>query len=440
MILGNQKSTLGGADIITENLVALTYAKLDNQGLLALHNGTEESQLKNTNVTNPGVILEFPDKATGSYTIATTDDVGGYLNNVVLVNSVSDLPAPSGGTITLAPNTVYEFNTGTFNIGTDYLTVSDGTIIEGQSSFNTSIVYTGTGSAITGTDVNFAARQIVISAPNARIITFTNLAKTKNISIQNCAFVNQASSSNIEGYNITFISQVRFISCNNGIVLTNNLGVALELVVFNSTNSGTYITLIPEATTTVKFQNCDLEINTGNNGIQVVSTTIASGIISGCDFKGTASVASRLSGVNGNTPGWNITYGANTGISGLQFVDIEITGGTVPLGNSAGTYAEGVKGYALSLASYDPLATVMEVRTTGLFTIAAGVTLQVGVYNSTNGVIVGGLGATSTGSLINTAVASNFIAVTPNLEYSGYYVKSTGAIDRKSIKLTLKIY
>jgi hypothetical protein len=59
----------------TQNYTAGTYAYLDSSGYLGLNNGTVESYLKNTNVTNVGVILEFPNKPTGSYTIATTDDV-----------------------------------------------------------------------------------------------------------------------------------------------------------------------------------------------------------------------------------------------------------------------------------------------------------------------------------------------------------------------------
>lgn len=52
-----------------------SYSYLSYNGYLGLSNGNVESQLKNTNVTNGGVILEFPDKPTGSYTIATTADV-----------------------------------------------------------------------------------------------------------------------------------------------------------------------------------------------------------------------------------------------------------------------------------------------------------------------------------------------------------------------------
>jgi len=68
-------SELGASAIGVQNAVTGTYSYFDSSGNLGLHNGTAESDLKNTNVTNAGVILEFPDKATGSYTIATTSDI-----------------------------------------------------------------------------------------------------------------------------------------------------------------------------------------------------------------------------------------------------------------------------------------------------------------------------------------------------------------------------
>lgn len=68
-------SELGASAIGVQNAVTGTYSYFDSSGNLGLHNGTAESDLKNTNVTNAGVILEFPDKASGSYTIATTSDI-----------------------------------------------------------------------------------------------------------------------------------------------------------------------------------------------------------------------------------------------------------------------------------------------------------------------------------------------------------------------------
>jgi hypothetical protein len=103
----NESSTVSGTEIVTENTFASTSAKLVNTGALALKTGAEESSLQNTNATNPGVILEFPDKATGSYTIATTADLtSGTVTSVDLempeAFTVSGNPITTSGTLAVA--------------------------------------------------------------------------------------------------------------------------------------------------------------------------------------------------------------------------------------------------------------------------------------------------------------------------------------------------
>jgi hypothetical protein len=58
----------------TQNNTTNSYAYISADGFLGLNNGIVESTLKNTDVTQ-GINLEFPDKTSGTYTIATTDDI-----------------------------------------------------------------------------------------------------------------------------------------------------------------------------------------------------------------------------------------------------------------------------------------------------------------------------------------------------------------------------
>jgi len=62
-------------NVYSLNTTASTSASINNDGSLVLKAGTQQSTLKNTNVTNSNLILEFPNKATGSYTLSTTDDL-----------------------------------------------------------------------------------------------------------------------------------------------------------------------------------------------------------------------------------------------------------------------------------------------------------------------------------------------------------------------------
>jgi hypothetical protein len=73
-------TTISDYFVTTQSGSLDTYTTIDATNGLKLKLGDDESLLKNTNVTNPNVILEFPNKATGSYTIATTSDIPSTLN------------------------------------------------------------------------------------------------------------------------------------------------------------------------------------------------------------------------------------------------------------------------------------------------------------------------------------------------------------------------
>ena len=90
-VAGNFSQVLNSA-VGTQDAAAGTYAYLDSSGQLGLHNGTVESDLRNDNVSNPGVILQYPNLPTGSYTIATTDDI-------------ASIPVPTLQQVTYAGNT-----------------------------------------------------------------------------------------------------------------------------------------------------------------------------------------------------------------------------------------------------------------------------------------------------------------------------------------------
>ena len=90
---------IGQTVIVTQDTDNDSFASINNDGSLRLQGNGIASQLKNTNITNPSVILEFPDKATGSYTIATEDDLtSGTVTSV-------DLTMPSAFTVSGNPIT-----------------------------------------------------------------------------------------------------------------------------------------------------------------------------------------------------------------------------------------------------------------------------------------------------------------------------------------------
>ena len=82
---------IGQTIIVTQNTDNDSFASINNDGSLRLQGDGITSQLKNTNVTNPSVVLEFPDKATGSYTIATTADIPSVSGFVPYTGATADV-------------------------------------------------------------------------------------------------------------------------------------------------------------------------------------------------------------------------------------------------------------------------------------------------------------------------------------------------------------
>lgn len=99
-------STIGSSQIITGDDTTGAYASLNYSGTVELGNGVDNGigALAVTNVDNASVQLEFPNKATGSYTIATTSDLtSGTVTSVDLTMpsafSVSGNPITTSGTL-----------------------------------------------------------------------------------------------------------------------------------------------------------------------------------------------------------------------------------------------------------------------------------------------------------------------------------------------------
>jgi len=112
----NYFSIIQPSDVGTENKTTGAYAYIGADGVLGLNNGNIESTLKNTNVDN-AVSLEFPNKPTGTYTIATTEDTSTQVN--------SDWNATSGveeilNKPTIPTNTSDLTNDSNFVSDTDY--------------------------------------------------------------------------------------------------------------------------------------------------------------------------------------------------------------------------------------------------------------------------------------------------------------------------------
>jgi nitrogen fixation protein len=142
----------------TANEANDTYAYIASDGSLGLGNGTHESTLKNTAATTTGIILEFPNKAAGSYTIATTGDIP----------SISGLVPYTGAT--------QNVDLGTYNIIADQVALNvspNGTLAVGATEWNNTLGSSQTllkgGSVTLKNGVDLVARVVNKVSPNTTL-------------------------------------------------------------------------------------------------------------------------------------------------------------------------------------------------------------------------------------------------------------------------------
>jgi len=132
--------------------------------------------------------------------------------NIVIVTDSSDLPA------TLQANTTYVIN-GDITTSQAVTVASEGTAIIGRDRNKDSLTYTGTGSFLTVTNVNFMLREVKLSATNSasNIMTATNVSasgynfeRLKTIAINSCQIRNCYDVFDIKGFDLVDIQNSLF--------------------------------------------------------------------------------------------------------------------------------------------------------------------------------------------------------------------------------------
>jgi hypothetical protein len=94
-------------------------------------------------------------------------------NKAIFINSLSALPAPIGGIITLLPNITYVQGED-LNIGTDVFALGMNTVWCGFESLNITLTYTGTGDLFTMVDTTNRIHNLTISATSGRLYNWSS--------------------------------------------------------------------------------------------------------------------------------------------------------------------------------------------------------------------------------------------------------------------------
>jgi hypothetical protein len=123
----DEYSIVNKDNIYTADDTTTSYSYIDNTGRLGINSGDFEGTIQANNLTANNVNLEFPQKAVGSYTIATTSDLTGFGDMLKSVYDTDD-----DGIVDSAKKEIVQF------INKSGATITKGTIVYLKSSSSSS--------------------------------------------------------------------------------------------------------------------------------------------------------------------------------------------------------------------------------------------------------------------------------------------------------------
>jgi hypothetical protein len=187
--------------------------------------------------------------------IDQTINLSNQPKNIVYVNSITDLPAPVGGFISLADETYYDFNQNVIDLSTKTLVLGESTIIASgtfitDSSFvitggdttikDTTILYYGTSALFVGTDVGDAIVRLLrvkafhtlnpevpFPGGNGQTFSISSTDPTALVLLESVAVIGPGSIGSI-AVAAAVIKSVRTYYFGLGFQLTNNTGIFID--------------------------------------------------------------------------------------------------------------------------------------------------------------------------------------------------------------------
>lgn len=229
--------------------------------------------------------------------------------NVVYVTQASDLPAPSGGVITLDANTTYVFYNDDPTTSQKFVTLADriaipdagGCRITSTGLAEVILVYSGTGNFLTTSDdyTGFlTVDHIFISAPNGTLFDFSGVLPVGSeffprVFFTSMGFFDTDTVGSIK--NISFNYNIgAFFSCGDGLVLTNmNEALISDVRFIDWKNQVNAVMLTMKGVQTFpKIAGCIFKVGTNETLFDIQPNLPASDILvfaaNGVDVGGTA--------------------------------------------------------------------------------------------------------------------------------------------------------
>jgi hypothetical protein len=253
--------------------------------------------------------------------------------NFIVVQSDEDLPLPSGGVHELEDDTYYQFN-GTVT-SSNSIRFGNNTMIGGLHFGVDRFVYTGTGTALTGTNANVYIDTLSVSAPSGTAINVSGTTATELLA-NYVEFNNCNSLGTITGFRRPSLMTCTFDTFNTGLTFA---GTSTKIFVSacpfrNAAANSTCVTIGATVNTPIIdiVDNYFGRTTPGNvTGVSLVTGATVStyGIFRGNTFE---FITTPTTGFDSTTPGWGFVN--NSGIAdsttvGEYFMDDNATATTL---------------------------------------------------------------------------------------------------------------
>ena len=251
-------------------------------------------------------------KKTFDPTIDNIPNVAIACNNWVLVKSLSDLPTPVAGVITLANNTTYQIN-GAIVVGTNQIKRGVSNTIFGLDKSDDKLIYTGSSDMfINGANEDITIRNITITANTAGAKVFNWTGSTNKIEIHDVIFGGCRDLGSITG-GALLVWRNNLQTLNYNGILFNSIGdlAIVDNYIIDNVSTHTGITLGATTFETILIARNHVEalatqtsLNISNS-IVVTSATLSLNLFEGA--------GTYLTGINHTKLNWSFT--SNVGIA-----------------------------------------------------------------------------------------------------------------------------
>ena len=262
----------------------------DERGVLIPRMSTDEKD----NIVDPAhSLLVYDTDLEGYYFNKGTTAVPDWVllltdvitrDNYVIVKTLSDFPAASGGTITLDENTLYEVN-GTITLS-ESIDVN-GAYLIGKDTNEDVLNYTGSGALfINAGNTNASFRNITFSNSGSGSLFNLDTSNANSLIAQSVVVIGFNSVGTVEGYGLVFFNVMQYVGNTDGITYTDIGNLLLNNMGWQPSNGGVYETFTGTFEFIQKVSGFTT-VGSGATGLDVRSNpTVSNGTLKSVVFSG----------------------------------------------------------------------------------------------------------------------------------------------------------